>query len=149
MIITKSRKRLLTGLALMFLQSCDRQAEIPEKQLHYEASKLNLVDRYNLYLHVYKSRFPRNPVLANDVAKLGHPARKYVLERAAKSGATEFGAILDVLFAFGTKCSESEYRYLLSEADRISTTSGEFAAFHRSIDGLCKGVLPPGVRGPR
>jgi hypothetical protein len=142
--------KLLTGFALGIsfasIQSCNRKADIPEAQLHKKASTLGVADRYELYLQVYKSRIPENPILAGDVAKLGDPARKYAFARASKSNAAELGAILELVSQFDAGCSESEYETLVSAADRISTTSGELAAFRRSIDGVCKGVLPPGVR---
>jgi len=87
----------------------DEISEIPESTLHSRAATLALPQRYDLYLRVYRSRLPRNPVLAGDVAALGDPAWDYVQERAlAARDAGDFQAALSVLAVIDRRCSPDE-----------------------------------------
>lgn len=106
----------------LVLSACDggEVSSYDEKELHERAQKLPLEERYEFYLRVYGSRTPRNPVLAEDVAALGVPARELILAKTRQADIKEFGAQLSVISAFGDRCSESEMQLLNRKATKLT-----------------------------
>lgn len=130
---------------LITVCSCGREETRTEQQLRNQAAALPLPERYELYLDVYFSRVPRNPILADDVAQLGEPARVYVIERALNADVAEFGAALAVVAAFDRTCSSNEYSELLGHADMISSYAKQTDALVRQVRVACNLAVPQGV----
>jgi hypothetical protein len=131
---------------LIACTGCDKPLSQNEDQLHAKALSLPLRDRYDLYLKVYKSRIPRNPLLADDVAALGEPARRYAFKRAASGQGPEFGAALSIISAFDIGCSREEMKRLVDAATREAESERQLTALKDSINSVCRRVPPKGWR---
>lgn len=110
-------------LVLCFFSSgCEKSDEVenlPNNELHQMAAKLPLEARYELYLRVYFGRRPSDPLLAEDIVKLGIPARKYVINKVLNAKENiEMQAALGVLIQFKEPCSQKEYNEILAAAAR-------------------------------
>lgn len=117
-----------------------------DAQLHHKALSLPLAQRYELYLNIYKSRTPRNPILAEDVVKLGRPARDYALKKARGASGAEFGAALTIISEFDVTCSESEYRMLLKTVEIGTQSHGQREALISRVGTACRRSTPNGWR---
>lgn len=95
------------------ITACDRSMKINDNEMLLKASSLPLNSRYDLYMKVYKSRIPRNPLLAEEIVKLGLPARDYALKKAASGTSVDFGAALTIVSKFNIPCTSKEYDYLI------------------------------------
>lgn len=118
-------------------------SNVADGELHAKANALELPERYDLYVTVLHSRTPSRPILADDVASLGLPARRYVLGQALSGGFAELSQALPVLYAFKQRCSSGELEQLRGHADRVSGADTA-RALKSSIDSLCGAGLPAG-----
>jgi len=118
-------------------------ANVPDQSLHTMAKKLALPERYDLYLLVLHSRIPSRPTIADDIAALGPPAWKYVLDRAVSGDSAELSDALPALAAFDRRCSLNELEKLREHANRVSKADTAKALIS-SIDDLCGADLPAG-----
>ena len=125
----------------MFLTMSCNEAEhvsdFSEAELHEQASRLALPDRYDLYLRVYASSTPRNPLLASDIVALGEPARAYVLEQMTRANSMQLGAALAVLSQYRRGCREDEERKLLNAASRLDGDVEVREAWSHAIEVAC------------
>jgi hypothetical protein len=134
---------------LPLLVSCgsgDTSLHESEQELHARAARLKLQDRYDLYLNVYFSRIPRNPILAEDVAQLGEPAWSYVMGKASEGGIGKFGANLMIISAFDRECSRAEQSALQKRAESLSSYPTQRDALISQVRVACKITVPRGVR---
>lgn len=139
--------RLTIVVALLIAcWGCYKPPQETDAQLHARALSLPLEARYDLYLKVYKSRTPRNPLLAEDIIELGRPARHYALQRAQNSSGAEFGAALTVLSGFQLGCSEAEYVGLLKAIDEMAESGGQREALIDRVKTTCGRSAPKGWR---
>lgn len=109
-------------IALTATTSCEsKYSGWSDEALHRQAQTLPLRERYDFYLRVYRDSYPHRTAVADDIADLGKPAWKYTLGRATQDGFYEgLNPAIPVLIAFNMKCSDSEYRELISKARTVS-----------------------------
>lgn len=132
-------------IILLACQSCGdsgRFDHLSEQELHEMATKLSLQDRYGLYLKVYESRTPRNPVLASDIHALGKPARAYVIDKASHGDLAEIGAILSVVSLYNERCTPKEREMLVAGVLKISSGQETRQALIRRVDSACHLTKP-------
>lgn len=132
--------RILIACLLAILMSCDSNDRLiyNQPELHARADALPLGLRYDLYLQVYRSQTPRNPLLAENVAALGEPARRYVIRKSKLSSVMEFQAILAILSKYDRQCSQAEYVSLLNSDAMTRSRVDTRAALKRYVDVVCR-----------
>lgn len=135
-------------VAIFALIGCDshKYSNTPPNELHTMAKSLPIDKRYDLYIDVYKDRTPSNPILAEDVAQLGEPARLYSIARAQHGDIVEFQAALTVLSRFETKCSAEQKSALLIAASRLSCERELQDHLINFVNVACDKTPPPGWR---
>lgn len=142
------------GLALaacLPLIACHRQddfANSSEAELHAQAGKLPLQERYALYERVFHSRTPSNPVLADDIAKLGEDGFRYAVQRGAKGDFDALNASFPVLGAGHRKCSAEEFSALLASVERNSSGRSR-DAMKDYLTSVCNKTEPVALRKSR
>lgn len=133
---------VLIYIAFSFaVSSCDNDIEMTDSQMHEKALSLSLEDRYDFYMKIYRSTTPRNPILAEDIVRLGQPARIYTMKRAATGSGVELGAALTVLSEFSEGCSTAERAELLKIAEKVSSSQDQHAALINRVTATC--IKPP------
>lgn len=134
---------ILAGLA-----SCgdgDIGMTSPQK-LHEKARRLPLAERYDLYLDVYRSRTPNNPVLAEDIVMLGSSGRLYTMDRATRGDIVEFQAALPIISKFDQRCSQLEETTLQKKVEKLTDSGALKQALTEHIAVACRGKNPTGWR---
>lgn len=139
------RGAVITAL-LVICCSCEKPIHMTDEQLHTKAAGLSLQPRYDLYLQIYKSSTPRNPLLADDIVKLGPPARRYVVRRALRDTGAELGAALTVLSEFNVGCSEHETTMLVKAVENSADSEGQRNALVNRVKSVCQRSAPAGWR---
>ena len=116
----------------------DDIANLPDAVLHARARALPVAQRYALYLRVYNSRIPRNPLLAEDVAQLGNTAWNHVMKSAIGADAGTFQAGLTVLGMIPRRCSDSERMTLRGRVQSIAGSRESERLLVDHVDSACK-----------
>jgi hypothetical protein len=139
------RISLLLLTVTAFLSGCDSGLDhLSDQELHERAIAMPLEQRYEFYLRVYQSTLPHRTSVAGDVAALGDPAWDYTMHRAISDGYYRgLHPALDVLAAFGRKCTASEYSRLTETARRVAPNASGFRNSVGSIRIAC--ALAPGT----
>lgn len=141
----RRRSAKLTIFAVLVLAGCKPgptpYSTVPDDELHAKARTLALPERYDLYVEVWRSRIPRRPVLANDVAALGEPAWNYVLARAVDGKVSELLQALPILWAFDRRCSPRELNGLREHVTEIAGND-QGRPMLEAVDGACKAGQP-------
>lgn len=138
---------IVMPLFIIGASSCNKAPNKTDDELRAQALSLALKQRYQLYFEVYKSRIPRNPLLAEEVAKLGEPARLYALAQAQDASGAQFGAALAVLSEFEQNCSSQEYTSLMNTIREKSGSDGQRRALEDSVNMVCRHMPPKAERG--
>lgn len=134
------------SVVVLATASCNSPTRMTDEQLHEKALSLPLEARYDLYVETYKATTPRNPLLAEDIVRLGRPARSYTLQRASRGSGAELGAALTVLSQFSEGCSESERTILLKAVEGIAESEDQREALVNRVMVTCQQSRPNGWR---
>jgi hypothetical protein len=141
--ISKRQAHYILFAALM-ASGCDSGRMETDEQLIERSNSLQLQDRYDLYLKIYKSSTPRNPLLASEIVKLGLPARTYAINKARSATGADFQAALTIVSQFDQNCTAGERELLIERAVAISSSKSQQKALTDYVGVACGRKAPSG-----